>query len=208
MGVFITFEGGEGCGKSYQSKLLYRLLVKNGIKTILTHEPGGTVLGEKITKWLKWHSEIELSSTAELLLFSASRAQLCKEVITPALDSGYVVVCDRYIDSSLAYQGFGRGLDLDTIKSLISLATDGLKPDLTILLDIPVAQGFKRKNKVRRDRFENEQSSFHEKVRQGYRQLARLEPQRFLVLDATLAKENLSATITQNVMRLIGKTKT
>ena len=205
MSTFITFEGGEGCGKSYQSKMLYHRLLKEGVAAILTHEPGGTPLGENISRWLKWHKEINLSATGELLLFSASRNQLVNEVITPALAKREVVVCDRFYDSTLAYQGYGRGLDLDTIKRLNELSTDGLKPTLTILMDIPSAEGLARKNVKRQDRFEKEELAFHEQVRQGYLQLARNEPKRFLVVDALLPKNTVASIIGDRVKRLVFK---
>jgi dTMP kinase len=203
--IFITFEGGEGCGKSYQSKLLYHRLLEEGVAALLTHEPGGTPLGENIRRWLKWHKEISLSAAAELLLFSASRNQLVNEVITPALAKGEAVVCDRFYDSTLAYQGYGRGLDLYTIKRLNELSTDGLKPTLTILLDIPAAEGLARKNVKRQDRFEKEELAFHEQVRQGYLQLARNEPKRFLVVDALLPKNAVAYIIGDRVKRLVFK---
>ena len=205
MSLFITFEGGEGCGKSYQSRALYSRLIREGIPATLTHEPGGTALGENISRWLKWRKEVSLSATGELLLFSASRNQLVNEVIVPALDREEAVVCDRFYDSTLAYQGYGRGLDLHMIKQLNHLSTDGLKPTLTILLDIPAEAGLARKNKKRQDRFEKEKLAFHEQVRQGYLQLARNEPRRFLVIDALLSKKAISDLIWERVERHIPK---
>lgn len=199
MALFITFEGCEGCGKSYQSRELHKRLLAANIPAVLTHEPGGTVLGENITKWIKWHKELALSATGELLLFSASRNQLCNDVIAPALSEGNVVVCDRFYDSTIAYQGYGRGLDLNTIKPLNKLATGGLKPTLTILLDIPADCGLARKSKTRQDRFEAEKVIFHEQVRQGYLQLARSEPRRFFVVDALLSKKTIADIIWQKV---------
>jgi dTMP kinase len=203
--VFITFEGGEGCGKSYQSKALYRHLLKGKIPVVLTHEPGGTPLGENITRWLKWRKDIKLSATGELLLFSASRNQLVKDVINPALGNGKVVLCDRFYDSTTVYQGYGRGLDLDMIKRLNEISTDGLKPTLTVLLDIPSEDGLARKTRDRQDRFEAEEIAFHEQVRQGYLQLARNEPKRFLVIDALLPGKEIAAVIWNRVERLIAK---
>jgi dTMP kinase len=205
MPFFITFEGGEGCGKSYQSKVLYRRLLKEDIHAILTHEPGGTALGDNISRWLKWRREINLSPVGELLLFSASRNQLVNDVITPALKKGEVVICDRFYDSTMAYQGYGRGLDLDTIKRLNELSTEGLKPMFTILLDIPAVEGLARKNAKQQDRFEVEELAFHEQVRQGYLQLARNEPRRFLVVDALLSRKEIAAIIWNKVERLIAR---
>jgi dTMP kinase len=202
---FITFEGGEGCGKSYQSKALYRRLLKEKIPATLTHEPGGTDLGENISRWIKWRAEVGLSAVGELLLFSASRNQLVSEVINPSIVKDEVVVCDRFYDSTLAYQGYGRGLDFGMIKQLNELSTDGLKPSLTILLDIPATEGLKRKIQDKLDRFEKETLIFHEQVRQGYLQLARYEPKRFLVVDALLTKKVISDIIWDKVKLHISK---
>ena len=180
---------------------------EEGLPVLLTHEPGGTALGENISCWLKWRSEVRLSSIGELLLFSASRNQLVNEVINPALAKGEIVVCDRFYDSTLAYQGYGRGLDLDMIKQLNELSTDGLKPSLTILLDIPAAEGLARKKAERQDRFEKEEMAFHEQVRQGYLQLARGESRRFLVIDALLPKSKVAGIIWDRVKGLIAKTR-
>jgi dTMP kinase len=200
--VFITFEGGEGCGKSYQSKALYRRLIKEEIPVVLTHEPGGTALGENISRWLKWRKEVQLSATGELLLFNASRNQLVNEVIKPSLNEGKVVICDRFYDSTTVYQGYARGLDLDAVKQINEFSTDGLKPDLTILLDMPSEDGLERKSKYPRDRFETEEIAFHEQVRQGYLQLARNEPKRFFVVDALSSRKNISDIIWERVSRL------
>ena len=203
MGLFVTFEGCEGCGKSYQSKELYLRLLAENIPAVLTHEPGGTELGENITKWLKWRKEYMLTPTGELLLFCASRNQLCNEIIMPALSENKVVVCDRFYDSTIAYQGYGRGLNLDSIKQINELATGGLKPKLTILLDIPAACGLARKNKEYQDRFETEELLFHEQVQQGYLQLALNEPQRFFVVDATLPQNTIASIIWQKINSLL-----
>ena len=138
MSLFITFEGGEGSGKSVQAKALYRRLSRLAIPAILTHEPGVTSLGRKIARWLKWGKDMGISPMAELMLFNASRAQLVNEVIKPNLRSGRVVVCDRYADSTTAYQSYGRGLDLALVKAINEAAVQEVRPDLTILLDLPV----------------------------------------------------------------------
>lgn len=140
MALFITFEGGEGSGKSVQARLLYRRLSLLAIPALLTHEPGGTSLGRKISYWLKWARNTGISPLTELLLFNASRAQLLEEVIRPNLKSGKVVICDRYVDSTTAYQSYGRGLKLETVETINNSATQGLIPDLTVLLDIPVEE--------------------------------------------------------------------
>ena len=203
MALFITFEGGEGSGKTVQARALYRKLTKLAIPVLLVQEPGGTPLGKKIGRWLKWAQGADISPLTELLMFNASRAQLIDEVIQPNLKSGKVIVCDRYADSTTAYQGYGRGLDLETVKAINKTATRGLTPDLTILLDIFVEEGFRRKRTSRRDRFEQEQVDFHQRVREGYLKLAAEEPERWLIIDATLSKTEIADIIWQRVRRLI-----
>ena len=144
MSLFITFEGGEGCGKSVQAKALYRRLLRLAVPVILTQEPGGTSLSRRIGRWLKW-ANARISPLAELLLFNASRVQLVTEVIRPALKDGEVVLCDRWADSTTAYQSYGRQLDLAAVKRINNIGTQGLKPDLTILIDVPVETGLARK---------------------------------------------------------------
>ena len=144
MALFITFEGGEGCGKSVQARVLYIRLSQLVIPAVLTHEPGGTPLGKKLARWLKWTEDMGISPLAELLLFNTSRTQLVDEVIRPNLEWGKVVICDRYADSTTAYQSYGRGLDLEMVKAINNAATQGLKPDLIILLDIPAEEGLAR----------------------------------------------------------------
>lgn len=170
MSLFITFEGGEGCGKSVQARALYERLSQSAIPAVLTHEPGGTPLNKKIRRLLKEADNISISPLAELLLFNAARTQLIDEVIRPELEKGKVVICDRYADSTTAYQSYGRGLDSETVAAINNTATGGLKPDLTILLDISAEEGLARKQ--RRDRFEQEDIAFHQKVREGYLKLA------------------------------------
>jgi dTMP kinase len=205
MSLFITFEGGEGCGKSTQSKILYRRLKKLGKKVLLVHEPGITALGNKVTQLLKWSKDIKISPLAELLLFNVSRMQLVMEVIKPNWKKGTIVICDRYADSTTAYQGYGRGLDLNTVKSANALGTQGLIPNLTMLLDIPVEAGFSRNKDKKHDRFETENLSFHQRVRQGYLKLAKAEPKRWLVIDATKSKKEIAGIIWQRVSKLISK---
>jgi dTMP kinase len=137
MSIFITFEGGEGSGKSVQAKALYWRLSKLAIPAVLTHEPGVTALGKKVARWLKWGHEMNISPISELLLFNVSRAQLVTEFIRPNLESGKVVISDRYADSTTAYQSYGRGRDLTMVEAINGIATHGLKPDLAVLLNIP-----------------------------------------------------------------------
>jgi dTMP kinase len=199
MSLFITFEGGEGSGKSLQTRALYRRLCRLDVLAVLVHEPGSTPLGERLTRLLKWAPSAKISPMTELMLFNASRAQLLDEVVRPALKAGKVVICDRYADSTIAYQGFGRKIDIDTIKNINDMATGALKPDLTVLLDIPVGEGFARKTGQAPDRFEKEAQAFHQRVRKGYLQLAAEEPRRWLVIDATLSKENIKQIIWKRV---------
>jgi dTMP kinase len=203
MTFFITFEGVEGCGKSTQSRRLYRKLTRLAIPVLLTHEPGVTKLGKRITRLLKWSRGIEVSPLAELLLFNASRAQLVKEVIKPNLKKGVVVISDRYADSTTAYQGYGRGLDLTMVMAVNKTGTMGLVPDLTILMDMPVEEGLARKGGKNQDRFEVESMDFHQRVRQGYLELAKKEPDRWLVIDATNNKEDIAEIIWQRVSKLL-----
>jgi dTMP kinase len=204
MSLFISFEGGEGSGKSSQAKILYRNLSKLSLSVLLTHEPGGTLQGERITKLLKSGENIELSPLTELLLFNASRAQLIYTVIKPNLKQGKIVISDRFTDSTLAYQGFGRGLSLKLIQTLNDIATEGIKPDLTILLDVPVEEGLSRKSKQKLDRFHQEEIPFHNRVRNGFLKLAKEEPDRWFVVDGLLSKKCISYTIWNRVTNLLG----
>jgi len=206
MALFITFEGGEGSGKSVQAKALYKRLVQSAIPSLLTHEPGGTPFGNKVGRWLKWAEVKDIAPLTELLLFNASRAQLVSEVIRPNLKTGRTVICDRYADSTTAYQGYGRGLDLEVVEAINNAATQGLKPTLTVLLDIPVAEGLARKRTKKQDRFEQEALAFHQKVRKGYLELAANDPERFLVIDATQPREKIAEIIWQRVRPLIHQT--
>jgi dTMP kinase len=204
MALFITFEGGEGSGKSTQAKALYRKLDRLAIPALLTHEPGVTSLGNKVERWLKWAHKMEISPVAELLLFNVSRSQLVAEVIKPALESGRVVVCDRYYDSTTAYQGYGRGLDLQMVNCINRAASQGVQPDLTVFLDMDFPAGMERKGDSRkRDRFEQEKVAFHRRVQQGYLELAAGEPGRWLVIDAAQPKAKIAGLIWQRVSRML-----
>jgi dTMP kinase len=205
MSLFITFEGGEGSGKSVQAKVLFRRLSDLAVPVLLTHEPGGTPFGEKLGHWLKWARDAYISPLTELMLFNASRAQLVAEVIQPNLKSGKAVISDRYADSTTVYQGYGRELDLAMVKATNKAATQGLKPNLTILLDIPVEEGLARKMARKQDRFEQETTAFHQRVREGYLELAAAEPRRWLVVDATQSKRQIADIIWQRVSRLISE---
>jgi len=201
----MTFEGGEGCGKSVQSRALYRRLSQLAIPVILTHEPGGTPFGKRIGRWLKWTQNADISPLTELMLFNASRAQLVDKVIQPSLKVRKVVICDRYADSTTAYQSYGRGLGLEMVKAVNNAATQGLRPDLTVLLDIPAEEGLARKRGKKPDRFEQEALAFHQRVREGYLKLAANDPQRWLVVDASQSKRKVEQIIWQKVSQLLPK---
>jgi dTMP kinase len=202
-GLFITFEGGEGCGKSFQAKKLFRKLTGLAFPMLVTHEPGVTLLGKRIAHLLKWAKGVEISPVAELLMFNVSRAQLVSEVIRPALKGGKAVICDRYADSTMAYQGYGRELDLEMVKAVNSTGTLGLSPDLTVLLDISPAAGLHRKSGKKQDRFEKEEMDFHQRVREGYLKLAAAEPERWLVINAEKSKEEIASIIWERVSSLL-----
>ncbi len=201
--MFITFEGIEGCGKTTQIELLFTYLKNKGHKVIRTREPGGTPFGEELREAFL-RTESKVSSMCELLVFTAMRAQHVEEVIEPALRKGTIVLCDRFSDATYAYQGYGRGLDLDTIDSLNLLATRGLAPDITIFMDLPAREGLLRKARsAKMDRFEKEKISFHNRIRQGYRKLVKKEPDRFLVVDATLDIGTIERHIRDKIRRAL-----
>lgn len=202
MSLFIAFEGGEGCGKSTQARLLLRRLERQGIPAILTREPGGTALGNEIRRLFKKERSLPISSQAELFLFAASRVQLVDELIRPALEADKVVICDRFTYSTVVYQGYGRGLELAAVDTINNMATGNLKPDLTILLDIPPEQGLERRRSSK-DRFELEDLSFHHRVRDGYLKIASAGPDRWLLIDASLTRARIAGIIWDKVSRLL-----
>jgi dTMP kinase len=202
LGLFITFEGGEGCGKSTHSILLLKKLEQQNVPVVLTHEPGGTTLGDELRKSLKRKRDSSISPQAELFIVAASRAQLVAEVIRPALQEGKVVLCDRFTHSTMVYQGYGRGVDFTAIKMVNNMATMHLNPDLIILLDISPEQGLTRKRSLK-DRFELEDLSFHQRVREGYVKMAAAEPDRWLLIDASLPKEKVAGIIWDRVSQLL-----
>ena len=197
--MFISFEGIEGSGKSTAQRLLADHLQGLGYDPLLTREPGGCALGRSLRPILLDARTRGLSSRAELYLFLADRAQHVAEVIRPALEAGQTVLCDRYADSTLAYQGYGRGLDPEHLRRINDMATGGLMPDLTLLLDLPVHCGLERAGLRNREegtvlsegRFDAESLEFHERVRQGYRSLAAEEPERFAIIDAAQPPEDV-----------------
>ena len=184
--MFITFEGSEGSGKSTQIQLLAEFLQKRGILVTTTREPGGTRIGEQVRDCLHDVSNKEMTSAAEVLLYSASRSQLVEQIIRPALANNHVVLSDRYADSTIAYQGFGRNLDLDTLFRITEFATGGLIPDLTLFLDVDVKNGLKRRSAggSEMNRMDLQTIAFYEKVREGYLQLASKDSDRWKIIDA------------------------
>ena len=198
-GIFISFEGSEGCGKSTQILRLAALFEKLGREVVSLREPGGTTIGETIRHLLK-HDENAAAMTpeAELLLFAASRAQLVREVIRPALERGAVVLCDRFLDSTTVYQGVARRLDATEVAAINAFAIGGILPDLTLLLDLDAAEGRKRaaSRSQEKDRMEQEEGEFYEAVRQGYLTLASAQPERLAIIDASGSIESVMAQIT------------
>ena len=201
MGTFIVFEGGDGAGKSIQARALFRRLTRHRYNAILTQEPGGTSLGWALRRHLK--SNHHLNPIAELFLFSASRAQIVQEVIKPALSSGQIVICDRYTASTVAYQGYGRGLPLELIERVNRAATGELTADLTILLTIAPKVGLARKKGSLTDSFEAQALDFHTRVQKGYLTLASAHSERWLVFDSSLPVRTLSALIWEQIQPLL-----
>jgi dTMP kinase len=200
--MFITFEGLDLTGKSTQAKLLHYYFKKNNIKSILLREPGGTVISEKIRKILLDKEHLEMFPLTEFLLFSAARAQLVDEVIKPALKKGVIVLCDRYHDSSTAYQGYGGKLDLKKVLLVNNFATSGLNPDITFFFDLNPAEAFKRHKKrgSSKDRMEQKNIAFYNRVFKGYKELA-LKYERFIVIDASKSVELIHKQIIRVVKR-------
>jgi dTMP kinase len=205
--MFITFEGTEGSGKSEQARRLVARLRTREVAALLTHEPGGTPLGNELRRLILVRNELDITPRAEALLMNTSRAQLVETVIQPALQRGEVVVCDRFADSTLAYQGAGRGLDRQDLVSVISFATAGLQPDMTILLDLPVEVGLARKHahaEAGRDRFEAEALAFHTRVQATYRAMAQADPDRWRCFNAAESPEHIEEQVWSAVTARMG----
>ncbi|SFK88972.1 dTMP kinase [Geodermatophilus ruber] len=204
-GLFIAFEGGEGAGKSTQVRRLQEWLTAEGRPALATFEPGGTPAGAAIRAIVLDRAHTGLSPRAEALLYAADRAQHAHAVLRPALAAGEVVITDRFVDSSLAYQGAGRTLSLEEVRTLSRWATEGLRPDLTVLLDLPPEVGLARaRGRAAADRLESESLDFHQRVRTTFRALAAAEPGRYLVLDATRPADELAADVRARVGALLG----
>lgn len=203
--LFITFEGIEGSGKSVQVGLLASKLREQGFDIVVTREPGGTRIGEEIRAITHNPENVDLTAAAEAYLMAASRAQHVREIIRPALNEGKIVISDRYLDSSLAYQGYGRGLGVKEILNLNKLAIEDIRPDITILLDLPPKIGFERRNNTKKiDRLDLQQQDFYERVRRGYLKLAKKEKERFVIIDANKTIEEIRKLVWQKVSSLIG----
>lgn len=208
--MFITFEGIEGCGKTTQIERFEKRLLNHGISLIKTLEPGGTRTGKNIRKMLLDSRNNDLAPLTELILYAADRAQHVEEVIKPALEKGQWIICDRYFDATIAYQGFARGQDIELINLLNEKATDGINPDITFLLECSVEIGLGRALKRNKelsledqDRFEKEEMEFHQKVRDGYLELARKDKKRFVIIDASQSEDAVEAEIFQAIKPFI-----
>lgn len=205
-GFFITFEGGEGAGKSIQVEILASHLHEEGHKVTVTREPGGTRIGEQIRVITHSQENVDLEAVTEAYLMAAARAQHVEQVIFPSLEAGHIVVCDRYVDSSVAYQGYGRKLEPKLIENLNSLAVNGAMPDLTFLLKIPVEVSIRRRNKANKpkDRLDLQQKEFYERVAVGYQELAKKNPKRFVIVDATRPIETVGTEIWKKTQEFLG----
>jgi dTMP kinase len=210
VGYFITFEGVEGCGKTTQIKLLADFLAEYGIETVLTREPGGCPIADKIRTILLDAENRAMSSLTELMLYGAARAQHVSEIIAPAMNQGKVVLCDRFCDATVAYQSFGRGIDRDVIDAINYRACQGVTPDLTILVDCDPRLGLKRARQrieatsgPREERFELEELAFHQRVRTGYLQLAAEQPDRFLIINGAGTIEEIFSNISTQILTRI-----
>ncbi len=201
-GLFVAFEGGDGAGKTTQSGLLAGWLADRGAEVVRTREPGGTALGQALRELVLHGQDGSVSPRAEALLFAADRAHHVATLVRPALERGAVVLTDRYLDSSVAYQGAARALGHEEVRSLSLWAVEGLVPDLTVLLDIASPEGRSRRGEVH-DRLEREADDFHDRVRRGFLDLADREPDRYLVLDATLPPADLAAAVRERVATLL-----
>ena len=208
MSFLVSIEGFDGVGKTTQAKLLHNNLTKLSIKSLIVREPGGTTLAEKIREELNQNSS--LTNTTELLLFEVARSDLVENVIMPNLSDGIIVVTDRYIDSTLAYQGFGRGLNLSKVKQLNNISSSGLLPEITFLLDMNVEDALRRATNRNEDpeekqitKFEKETVEFHQRVRNGFLEIAKNNKERIIILDSTLGVEELSKIIIEKVIEKI-----
>jgi dTMP kinase len=203
MSLFITFEGPDGSGKSTQVRLLADYLQSRGHAVLLTREPGGTTISEQIREVILSTRNQLIQHETEALLFSAARAQIVAELIRPALAAGKIVLCDRYADSTLAYQGYGLGLDLDALRAITRFATGGLVPTLTFYVDVPVEVGIARKYRSEVNRLDQKGMAYHARVRAGYLEMARAEPERWVVIDGNRTVDEVQSEIRDRMKRLM-----
>ncbi len=205
-GIFITMEGPDGSGKSTQLELLKRYLSEKGYEIVITREPGGTKISEAVREIILNKDFTEMSYMTEALLYASARAQLVSEVIKPALEAGKAVISDRFVDSSAVYQGMARGLGVENVYKINEFALQGIMPELTIHLDLPAEVGISRKNDQKElDRMELEAIDFHEKVADGYRRLAKLDPKRIYTIDATQSIEAIHGQIVDKIENILSK---
>lgn len=205
LSLFVTFEGPEGSGKTTQARLLADYLQSRGYAVLLTREPGGTAISEQIREVLLSTRNRAMQHETEALLFSAARAQIVAELIRPALAAGKIVVCDRYADSTLAYQGYGLGLDLDALRAITRFATGGLIPDLTFYVDVPIEVGLARKHRGEMNRLDQKEVAYHARVRAGYLEMAKAEPARWVVVDGTRGLKTVQRAIRQRMQQELEK---
>ncbi|MFA5142790.1 MAG: dTMP kinase [Candidatus Omnitrophota bacterium] len=202
-GIFITFEGPEGCGKSTHARALYKFLRSRLYKCVLTREPGGTRCGEEVRRILLHSDGVEISDMAELFLFEAARAEIVEEVIRPALAKGNIVICDRFGDATVSYQGYAGGIDIAAIESVNKIATGGLEPDITVLLDIDTMTGLKRAKAKGVDRMERKAFAYHDRVRRGYLKLAKRHPRRIKIIKVKKTIADTQKLVRSEVGRVI-----
>lgn len=201
-GKFITFEGSEGSGKSTQIRLAQEYLESKGQNVLFVREPGGVQISERIREILLDNGTLDMGDECETLLYMAARAQLVAEVIVPALDKGTVILCDRFLDSTVAYQGYGNGVDVNTIKAIGAFATRGCQPDLTFLFDIDVDEGFARIQRPK-DRIENRGADYHSRVRAGYLAIAKNEPERVKIIEAHCSRDDIQVVVQRHLDELL-----
>jgi dTMP kinase len=201
-GRFITFEGSEGCGKSTQARALVELLVSKGYDAKMLREPGGVIISEKIRAILLDKANTAMNKECETLLYMAARAQLVEEIVVPELEKGAILVCDRFLDSTIAYQGYGCGVDVEIIKIMGRFATKGVHPDLTFLLDLDTEEGLLRRG-GERDRIELRSREYHDLVRSGYLEIAKKDPERVVVIDGRKSREENFAAISARVLQML-----
>jgi len=201
-GKFITFEGSEGSGKSTQIELAQQYLESKGKDVLFLREPGGVEISERIRDILLDTNTTEMSDECETLLYMAARAQLVKEVIIPALNDGKIILCDRFLDSTVAYQGYGNGVDIQVIKNIGKIVTQGCEPDLTFLFDLDVKEGIARINRPK-DRIEQRSIDYHNRVRKGYLEIANNEPERVKLIDAEKSKDEIQSIVQEHIDQLL-----